>query len=55
MSWVRMPRLSKLPFMAVDLAIGSAIVLVHLVIAGRMDRPRTLALATHADSSPTSE
>lgn len=55
MSRVRMPKLSKLPFMAVELAVGTAIVLVHLVIASATDRPRTLALAGRASSRPPSE
>jgi hypothetical protein len=50
-----MPKLSKLPFMAVELAAGTAIVLVHLVLAGTMDRPRTFALAGRSGSHPPSE
>jgi hypothetical protein len=41
--------------MAVEFTVGSAIVFVHLVIASRMDRPRTLALAKPAGPSPTTE
>lgn len=52
MSWVRMPTLLKLPTMATELVVGSAIVLVHLVIASRVDRPRALVL-TGRSGPPT--
>jgi hypothetical protein len=50
-----LPKLSKLPFMAAELAAGTAIVLVHLVIASTLDRPRPLALAGRSGSQPPSE
>lgn len=53
---VRTPKLLKLPVMAVEMIVGSAIVLAHLMIASRIDRPRALVLAGHTGSeTPTEE
>jgi len=55
MSLVRMPRLSRLPVMAVELTIGSAIVLVHLVIASHVDRQRASGLPGRSVKTPPAE
>lgn len=55
MSAVKIPRLTKLPSAAIEYFVGSAIVLVHLTLASRLDRQRRLALATRSSPDPASE
>jgi hypothetical protein len=52
---VRIPTLLKLPARAVELAVGSTIVLAHLVIASRMERRRALALPARTVSKAAAE
>ena len=56
MSRVWMSRMSRLPKIAIEFAVGTVIVLVHLAIASRLDRtPRAWALASPASHRPAPE
>jgi hypothetical protein len=48
---VMIPTLLKLPARAVELAVGSTIVIAHLVIASRIERRRALALPARTRTS----